>query len=117
MFLRERATVAILYLLRDVLRRKKAKYLKRWREFNMYFEKNRILKAVQVINRVARGKLGRIEAAERRVQRAIQIQAEMQRQAELATLRNFSATQIERESIGLIFVYTGVLLLGHTIRS
>jgi hypothetical protein len=96
MFLRERATVAILYLLRDVLRRKKAKYLKRWREFNMYFEKNRILKAVQVINRVARGKLGRIEAAERRVQRAIQIQAEMQRQAELATLRNFSATQIER---------------------
>ena len=95
-WLRERATIAIVYLLKNVLKRRKAQYLKRWRDFNMYFERNRIVHAAKEITRVAKGKIGRMEAVERRKQRAIQIEAERQRQAELAQLRFFSARQIQR---------------------
>ena len=96
MYLRERATVAIVYLLKNVLKRKKVQYLKRWRNFNMYFERNRILAAANTINRVARGKLGRLETVERRQQREIQLIAERRRLVELNHLLFFSARQIQR---------------------
>ena len=96
MFLKERATVAILFMLRRVLGRRKAQYLKRWRDFNMYYERNRILQAVIHIHRVARGKLGRMEAAERRIQQAIQMEAEKERQTELAQLRWNASIDMQR---------------------
>jgi hypothetical protein len=95
-FLKERATVAILFMLRRVLSRRKAQYLKRWRHWNMYFNQDRILHAANEIIRIARGKLGRLEAEERIIQREIQREQEVQRQAELKEVRHFAAINIQR---------------------
>ena len=62
----------------------------------MYFERNRILAAANTINRVARGKLGRMETVERRQQREIQLIAERRRLVDLNHLLFFSARQIQR---------------------
>ena len=96
MFLKERSAVVIITLLKRVLVRRKSQYLKKWRNWNMYFARDRILDAANKINRIAHGKLGRMEAAERRIQQVFQLEAERQRQQELASLHETSAIDIQR---------------------
>lgn len=95
-YIKERACIAMVYLLKRVLKRTKRLALERWNAMIEFMKVEHLHHAANDIIRTARGYLGRKEADERRVQRSIQDAAALARSRDLAERQHIGAIEMQR---------------------